>query len=74
MSQLPRLAMGRAAVTYGYSHRMFCWCEQNISAAPPGAAQRARGIAQAVTFFNLKSDPYNACAGTPDYLGISAFY
>ena len=24
-------------------------CEQNISAMPPGAAQRARGIAQAVT-------------------------
>ena len=23
-SQLPRLAMGRAAVTNGYSHRMFC--------------------------------------------------
>ena len=28
---------------------VYCSCEQNILAAPPGAAQRARGIAQAVT-------------------------
>ena len=28
---------------------IYCSCEQIISAAPPGAAQRARGIAQAVT-------------------------
>ena len=28
---------------------VYCSCKQNISAAPPGAAQRARGIAQAVT-------------------------
>ena len=28
---------------------VYCSCEQIISAAPPGAAQRAQGIAQAVT-------------------------
>ena len=28
---------------------VYCPCEQNISAAPPGVAHRARGIAQAVT-------------------------
>ena len=30
---------------------VYCSCKQIISAAPPGAAQRARGIAQAVTPF-----------------------
>ena len=33
---------------------VYCSCEQNISAAPPGAAQRARGIAQAVTDRTLR--------------------
>ena len=32
---------------------LYCSCEQIISAAPAGAAQRARGIAQAVTNSNI---------------------
>ena len=40
---------GIAAIATLERFVVYCSCEQNISAAPPGAAQRARGIAQAVT-------------------------
>ena len=35
---------------------VYCSCEQIISAAPTGAAQRAREIAQAVTLRNFDRD------------------
>ena len=42
-SQLPRLATGRAAVTNGHLHKMFCWYTgsnslSNSRPAPAGAA------------------------------------
>ena len=41
--------LGIAAIATLERFVLYCSCEQNISAAPPGAAQRARGIAQAVS-------------------------
>ena len=56
MSKIPFYPRGCAAPLRGITpiaalerFVAYCSCEQIISAVPPGAAQRARGIAQAVT-------------------------
>ena len=55
LRSLRRIAALGARGTAWISFVFYCSCEQIISAAPPGAAQIARGIAQAVTALSIWS-------------------